>query len=63
MSTKLKAFIGVTLSFIVLIILFTSNRGFRAARLAEEEAHKKENACAAGETSSSQSLEASEPVL
>jgi hypothetical protein len=41
MTSKAKAFIGITLSFVVLIVLFTASGGFRSARAAEEAAAKK----------------------
>ena len=48
MSTKVKAFIGITVSFVVLIILFASNGGYRAARdaSATEDYKKSETCCA-----------------
>ena len=49
MSTKTKAFIGITISFVVLIILFASNGGFRGARAASLEAVKKHNTCSVEE--------------
>lgn len=46
MSTKMKAFIGIVVSFVFLIILFTSTGGYRATRVVEE---KKEETCAVAE--------------
>ena len=43
MSTKMKAFIGIVVSFAVLIILFTSNGGYRASR--DAEAQKSNETC------------------
>jgi hypothetical protein len=45
MSTKVKAFIGITVSFIILIILFTSTGGFRGSRADETDAKKMEESC------------------
>jgi hypothetical protein len=49
MSTKMKAFIGITVSALVLIVLFASNGGYRAARDAGEKAEKKKHSCSAEE--------------
>lgn len=46
MPTKMKAFIGITATVVILIVLFSSNGGFRAARAVEEETARK-NECAA----------------
>ena len=46
MSTKMKAFIGILVSFVILIILFTSTGGYRAARAVEE---KKTETCSVEE--------------
>ena len=43
MSTKMKAFIGIVVSFAVLIILFTSNGGYRASR--DNEGKKNNETC------------------
>ncbi|MBP7074852.1 MAG: hypothetical protein KBA81_05645 [Rhabdochlamydiaceae bacterium] len=43
MSTKMKAFIGIVVSFAVLIILFTSNGGYRASR--DNEQQKNNETC------------------
>jgi len=46
MSTKMKAFIGILVSFVILIILFTSTGGYRASRVAQD---KKTEVCSVAE--------------
>ena len=50
MSSKKKAFIGITLTLIVLIVLFASTGGYRAARAAEHAQETEETCAASGET-------------
>ncbi len=45
MSSKTKAFIGITVSVVFLIILFTAAGGYRASRDSEDT--NKEETCAA----------------
>ena len=40
MSTKMKTFIGIVVSFAVLIILFSSNGGYRGSRAREEQRNR-----------------------
>ncbi len=45
MSTKVKAFIGIAVTIVVLIVLFASKAGYRATRV--EEGSKKTKKCCA----------------
>ncbi len=53
MSTKMKAFIGIIVSFVFLIILFTSTGGYRATRVVEE---KKETCAVAEKVATSETV-------
>jgi hypothetical protein len=48
MSSKTKAFIGITVSLVILIVLFASTGGYRAARAAKQA----EDTCALAEKGS-----------
>jgi hypothetical protein len=45
MSTKVKAFIGLTVTLVVLLVLFASKAGYRATRVTEDS-KKSKNCCA-----------------
>jgi hypothetical protein len=55
MSTKMKAFIGILVSLAVLVILFSSNGGYRASR-DEEQRRNKESCSVMEKTSQSETV-------